>query len=116
MKDIKSFKNIKDNKSILEKEYKEALKDSYFKKLVSSLKLEDEELMKYTSKLIQAAEELKNSEKDDRCLVNEIPGFIFTPYVVDGELNFTYKASKAKKEEITIEEENSMKDLLKDFK
>ena len=100
MKDIKEFKNIKDNIDFLEKEYKEALKDEYFKRIVSSLKLEDKELMKYTSKLMQAAEELKNSKKDDRCLINEIPGFIFTPYVVDGELNFTYKASKAKKEEL----------------
>ena len=49
---------------------------------------------------MQAATELKNSEKDDRCLLNEIPGFIFTPYVVDGLLNFTYKASKTKKEEL----------------
>ena len=100
MKDIKDIKNLKENKLLLEKEYNEALKDEYFKKIVSSLKLDSKELMKYTSKLIQAAEELKNSEKDDRCLVNEIPGFIFTPYVVDGELNFTYKASKAKKEEL----------------
>ena len=100
MKDIKEFKNIKDNIDFLEKEYKEALKDEYFKRIVSSLKLEDKELMKYTSKLMQAAIELKNNEKDDRCLINEIPGFIFTPYVVDGELNFTYKASKAKKEEL----------------
>ena len=100
MKDIKSFNNIKDNNVKLENEYKEALKDDYFKKIVSSLKLEDKELMKYTSKLIQAASELKNSESDDRCLLNEIPGFIFTPYVQDGVLNFTYKASKSKKEEL----------------
>lgn len=100
MKDIKEFKNMKDNNTFLEKEYKEALKDEYFKKIVSSLKLEDKELMKYTSKIMQAATELKNSEKDDRCLLNEIPGFIFTPYVVDGLLNFTYKASTAKKEEL----------------
>ena len=100
MKDIKEFKNIKDNNIFLEKEYKEALKDEYFKKIVSSLKLEDKELMKYTSKIMQAATELKNSEKDDRCLLNEIPGFIFTPYVVDGQINFTYKASNAKKEEL----------------
>ena len=100
MKDIKEFKNITDNNIFLEKEYKEALKDEYFKKIVSSLKLDDKELMKYTSKIMQAATELKNSEKDDRCLLNEIPGFIFTPYVVDGVLNFTYKASKAKQEEL----------------
>ena len=100
MKDIKEFKNISDNKAFLEKEYKEALKDEYFKKIVSSLKLEDKVLMKYTSKIMQAATELRNSEKDDRCMLNEIPGFIFTPYVVDGQLNFTYKASTAKKEEL----------------
>ena len=98
MKDIKEIKNIKENNELLLKEYKEALKDEYFKRIVSSLKLEDNILMKYTSKLMQAAIELKNSEQDNRCLINEIPGFIFTPYVVDGELNFTYKASKAKEE------------------
>ena len=100
MKDIKEFKTIKENKTLLEKEYREALKDEYFMKIVSSLGLEDELLLKYTSKLMEAANELKNSEKDDRCLINEIPGFIFTPYVVDGQLNFTYKASKTKKEEL----------------
>jgi len=100
MKDIKNFNNIKDNNEFLEKEYKQALKDEYFKRIVSSLKLDEKELMKYTSKLIQASTELKNSEEDNRCLINEIPGFIFTPYVVDGALNFTYKASKAKKEEL----------------
>ena len=100
MKDIKEYKNLKENNALLEKEYKEALKDEYFKKIVSSLKLEEKELMKYTSKLMQAAIELKNSESDDRCLINEIPGFIFTPYIQDGILNFTYKASKAKKEEL----------------
>lgn len=100
MRDIQSVNNIKINKNSLEKEYNEALKDKYFKKIVDSLKLDSKELMKYTSKLIQAATELKNSEEDNRCLINEIPGFIFTPYVVDGQLNFTYKASKAKKEEL----------------
>ena len=100
MKDIKNFKNIKENKAILEEEYKNALKDKYFKKIVDSLKLDDNELMKYTSKLIQAANEMKNMEDDNRCLINEIPGFVFTAYVVDGSLNFTYKASKAKIEEL----------------
>ena len=100
MKDIKDFKNIKENNNFLEKEYREALKDKYFKRIVDSLAIEDKELMKYTSKISQAALELKNSEEDDRCLINEIPGFIFTIYVVDGKLNFTYKASKAKLEEL----------------
>ena len=100
MKDIKSVNNLKTNKDLLKKEYLEAKKDKDFKELVDSLKLSDDELMKYTSKLKQASEELKNSKEDDRCLINEIPGFIFTPYVVDGVINFTYKASTAKEQEL----------------
>jgi len=100
MKDIKSVNNIKTNNDLLKKEYLEAKKDKEFKELVDSLKLSDDELMKYTSKLKQASEELKNSKEDDRCLINEIPGFIFTPYVVDGILNFTYKASNSKEQEL----------------
>ena len=100
MKDIKSVNNLKTNKDLLKNEYLEAKKDKDFKELVDSLKLSDDELMKYTSKLKQASEELKNSKEDDRCLINEIPGFIFTPYVVDGVINFTYKASTAKEQEL----------------
>ena len=100
MKDIKSVNNLKTNKDLLKNEYLEAKKDKDFKELVDSLKLSDDELMKYTSKLKQASEELKNSKEDDRCLINEIPGFIFTPYVVDGVINFTYKASSAKEQEL----------------
>lgn len=100
MKDIKNVNNLKTNKDLLKNEYLEAKKDKDFKELVDSLKLSDDELMKYTSKLKQAAEELKNSKEDDRCLINEIPGFIFTPYVVDGVINFTYKASSAKEQEL----------------
>ena len=100
MKNINSVNNLKTNKDLLKKEYLEAKKDNDFKELVDSLKLSDDELMKYTSKLKQAAEELKNSKEDDRCLINEIPGFIFTPYVVDGVINFTYKASTAKEQEL----------------
>lgn len=100
MKNINSVNNLKTNKDLLKKEYLEAKKDNDFKELVDSLKLSDDELMKYTSKLKQAAEELKNSKEDDRCLINEIPGFIFTPYVVDGVINFTYKASSAKEQEL----------------
>ena len=40
MRDIQSVNNIKINKNSLEKEYNEALKDKYFKKIVDSLKLD----------------------------------------------------------------------------
>lgn len=100
MKDIKTFKNLKDNRDALKHEYLEAKKDKSFKDLVDSIDLDESELMKYTSKLIQCANELNNSKKDDRCLVNEIPGFILTPYLVDGVLNFKYMASKEKEKEL----------------
>lgn len=100
MKDLSKINNLKTNKDLLIKEYNEAKKDAAFKHIIDSLDLNDEELMKYTSKLKQAAKELSNSKKDKNCLLNEIPGFIYTPYLVDGVLNFTYKACDAKEQEL----------------
>lgn len=100
MKDISEIKNLKTNNKVLIEEYNKAKKDPTFKEIVDSLDLEDEKLMMYTSKLKQAALELDNSRKDKNCLLNEIPGFIFTPYLVDGVINFTYKASKQKEQEL----------------
>ena len=100
MKSIKSIKNIKTNNEILIKEYNECKKNPSFKKIIDSIDLPDEELMKYTSKLKQASIELDNYKKDKNCLLNEIPGFIFTPYLVNGILNFTYRACKEKEKEL----------------
>ena len=100
MKSINSIKNIKTNNSVLIKEFNECKKDPEFKKIIDKLNLPDEELMKYTSKLKQAALESSNYKKDKNCLLNEIPGFILTPYIVDGVLNFTYKACKEKEKEL----------------
>ena len=100
MKDISKIKNLKTNNKELEEEFLKAKKDPTFKEIVDKIDLDDKELMKYTSKLKQASIELDNSRKDKNCLLNEIPGFIFTPYLVDGVLNFTYKASKEKEKEL----------------
>lgn len=100
MKTIKSVKNLKVNNDILIKEFNEAKKNAEFKNLIDNIDLSEEELMKYTSKLKQCAHELSNFKKDKNCLLNEIPGFIFTPYLVDGVLNFKYKACKEKIEEL----------------
>lgn len=100
MRDISKIKNLKVNNNELIKSYNEAKKDDTFKSIIDKIDLPDEELMLYTSKLKQAAEELDNYKKDKRCLLNEIPGFIFTPYMVDGVLNFTYKACKEKEQEL----------------
>lgn len=100
MKDIKNVNNLKTNNELLSKEYNEAKKDKDFKAIIDSLDLSDEELMKYTSKLKQAAFEKRNEKEDNRCLTNEIPGFVFTPYIIDGALNFKYKASSEKEQEL----------------
>ena len=100
MDKINKISSMKYSNNNLLKEYNESKKDLDFKKLVESLDLPDEELMKYTSKLKQAVLEEKNYKKDNRCLLNEIPGFIFTPYLVDGMLNFKYKACKEKEKEL----------------
>lgn len=100
MKTVKTIKNLKVNNEELKKEFFEAKKDPEFKKIIDSIDLSEEELMKYTSKLKQASLEKKNEKEDARCLTNELPGFVFTPYVVDGILNFTYKASSLKEQEL----------------
>lgn len=67
----------------LEKNYNEAKKDDNFKKLVSRLNLSDEILMKYTSKLIESVEELKNCEDCPglHMCKNRIKGFVYYPHV-----------------------------------
>lgn len=101
MEDIKKIdKKINIDKKLYKKEYANAKKDPDFNEIINKLDLEDEELMKYTSKLKQATNELKNYRKDSKCLLNEIPGFIYTPYVLDGKLYFKYKASKEKEKEL----------------
>lgn len=100
MKTINELSNIKSNNSMLVKEFNEAKKNTTFKKIIDSIDLPEEELMKYTSKLLQASKELDNYKKDKNCLLNEIPGYIYTPYVVEGILNFKYKASEEKEKEL----------------
>ena len=100
MEDIKKIKNLKVNNDSLKVEYLNAKKDPVFKEIVDKLDLEDEELMKYTSKLKQCANELSNYRKDKRCLLNEIPGFILTPFLINGMINFTYKTSSEKEKEL----------------
>ena len=101
MKDIKDV-NVKTKKINLEAEYLKAKKDPIFIKIITSLDIDDKELMKYTSKLVQCANELNNyGHKEDKSYsYNEVPGFILTPYEVDGILNFRYVACKEKEEEL----------------
>ena len=102
MKNINAISNFKNNKKNLEVEYFKACKDKDFKELVDSLDLSNDVLMKYTSRLMQAAKEKNNYNhlEDDTFSYNEIKGFILTPYIVNESLYFKYVACKNKSDEL----------------
>ncbi len=86
----KSKKSINDE---LRREYILASSDQTFSKLCNSLKLEDEILMKYTSKLDVTSCELNNCSKCkslDKCK-NEINGHVYYPVIKNNQLEFIYK-------------------------
>ena len=102
MMEIKSYAT-KSKKSInddLRREYIKSSTDDTFKKLCARLKLDNETLMKYTSKLEITTCELKNCSKCkgmDKCK-NEVEGHVYYPNVVDDHLEFIYKPCKYYKE------------------
>lgn len=103
----KSKKSINDE---LRREYIKSSTDDTFKKLCSRLKLDDDILMKYTSKLEVTSCELKNCSKCkgiDKCK-NEIEGHVYYPIVRNDSLEFIYKPCKYFKE-------NTLKNTTKFF-
>lgn len=92
---------LKYNKSALVKSYLDASKDPDFKKLITRLKINDELGMKYTSKLEESVQELKNCAKC-KCLgdcKNKFKGCVYYPSVNGKMLSFNYVACKYQKEE-----------------
>jgi phage pi2 protein 07 len=93
----KSKKAIQDD---LRKEFILESKNELFVKLCNRLKMSEEELMKYTSKLETTTCELDNCSKCkglDKCK-NEINGHVFYPKKVGDHLEFEYKPCKYFKE------------------
>ncbi|MBQ6285761.1 MAG: primosomal protein DnaI [Bacilli bacterium] len=93
----KSKKSINDD---LRREFIKSSTDETFKKLCARLKLDDEILMKYTSKLETTSCELKNCSKCkglDKCK-NEVNGHVYYPIVEKDYLEFIYKPCKYFKE------------------
>lgn len=80
----------------LDKEYKEALKDPVFQKIVEKTKLSEDELKKYTSILEECTGEYKNCMecKNINDCPNRIRGHVYFPVVTRGNLNFEYKSCK----------------------
>ncbi len=107
--------NMKSDKSMLDKEYDNSMKDEYFNKIVSKLKLDKDYLEKYTSLIEEASCELKNCSNCKNILEckNKIKGFAYLPKVVDGNLLFEYKPCKYKK---TIMKKDKYKKNIRNFK
>ena len=95
----KSKKDINDG---LRREFILSSKDETFKKLCNRLKMDEEVLMKYTTKLELTCSELNNCSKCkglDKCK-NEIEGHIYFPVSRKNYIEFTYKPCKYYKENI----------------
>jgi primosomal protein DnaI len=100
---INAEKVVKDkyntNKEDLKVELFKAKKDENFKKIVDSLKFNDDYLCKYTSKLKQCAIEMSNCDKCkglETCK-NEVIGCMYTPIVENDNLVFSHNICKYKK-------------------
>lgn len=92
----------------LKKNYKTALQNKNFSKLVSRLKINEDELMKHTTKLQESVEELENCKccKSIHECKNRITGSAFFPNVKNEKLSFSYVACKYQ-QKILEEKENS---------
>lgn len=80
----------------LKQEFINALKDEYFSKMVSRLKLNENVLMKYTSRLKDCCCEFKNCmdcKGLDMCK-NKVKGFVLTPKTNKNTINFYYQGCR----------------------
>ena len=96
------------DEELLIKKYNEALQDDGFKKLVSSIDLPSEDLMKYTSKLEESVIEIKNCAncKSLHECKNRCTGYLFYPSIQSNHLRFDeiacpYMQKKIKESEYT---------------
>lgn len=101
---IKVEELVKSNKDIdikLKQEYIKSLEDPKFKEFITFLKIDDELLMKYTSRLKESSCEFHNCI-NCKCLAeckNKVKGFILLPSKDENRVVFSYKACKYTKQE-----------------
>ena len=83
------------------KSFKLAMEDDLFASLVLKLNANEEDLMKYTSKLENTCNELRNCKgcKGLKECKNEVKGYVDYPKFNDGNLVFSFTPCKYKKEE-----------------
>lgn len=87
-------------KSDLDKSYEEALKDPSFANLVKKLKISKEVGRKYTSKIGDTVDELKNCSQCKGLYMckNAVEGWVLFPDKNDDKLEFSYKPCKYQKQ------------------
>ena len=101
--------NYKLDENALLKEYTKALKDPDFKKLVTRLKVKENEAMKHTSKLERTVCELKDCSKCPGLAFckHEVMGTVYYPSNDEDGLRFNYVACKYKQEQDKLEASRS---------
>jgi len=121
MKDLNKTNMFSSNTSSLEKDFMEARKDIEFDNYVRMIRLPNEILLKYTSRLQESFSEYKNCANCkglDQCK-NEVLGFCLTPVIDTNKLKFEYKACRYKQLKIKEEKGNEnvyVYDLPKEIK
>ena len=95
MIEVKSIARLnKDQEVKLKQNYIKALEDKKFKELVNAIKIEDDLLMKYTTRLQEAALEFEHC-KNCKCLnecKNKVKGYLLVPVKDNNRVIFSYRA------------------------
>lgn len=108
------FKHNKLRDSSIKQNYEDALKDNEFKKLVSSLDVEEKELIYNTTKLQDTVSELNNCYNCSGLAAckNKCLGYVDYPNNYNGHIVFSYKPCQYQKqyEENKISEESLVRE------
>ena len=80
----------------LDEEYKKALKNENFKEMVKELNLDEEILKKYTTNLMECANDYSNCKTCPNIMEckNKVKGYAYLPTNIDNHIEFGYKSCK----------------------
>lgn len=83
----------------LKKNFDEAYNDEYFRKIVSDMGISNEELISYTSLIMDSAKELRNCKKCKNIMEckNCVNGHVYYPSILNDAVVFSYVPCKYKK-------------------
>lgn len=83
----------------LKKNFDEAYNDEFFRKIVKDIGVSNEELVSYTSLIMDSATELRNCNKCKNIMEckNCVNGHVYYPSILNGEVVFSYVPCKYRK-------------------